>query len=91
MYELENGKDQCMTVLKLVLANLGMWVREHWFPSSYFHATWPRLLPFFHLLTARYLGHRWRAGGAAYVSCSPAYARSQDRVPIDRSGPSQVA
>ena len=49
MYELEHGKDQCMTVLKLALANLGMWVRERWFPASYAHATWPRLLPFFRL------------------------------------------
>lgn len=49
MYELENGKDQCMTVLKLALANLGMWVRERWFPPSYARATWQRLLPFFRL------------------------------------------
>jgi hypothetical protein len=27
MYELKDEKDQCMTVLKLALANLGMWVR----------------------------------------------------------------
>jgi hypothetical protein len=49
MYELENGKDQCMTVLKLALANLGMWVREQYFPATYAHATWHRLLPFFRL------------------------------------------
>jgi len=49
MYELENGKDQCMTVLKLALANLGMWVREQYFPAMYAHATWNRLLPFFRL------------------------------------------
>jgi hypothetical protein len=49
MFELENGKDQCMTVLKLALANLGMWVRERWFPATYAHATWHRLAPFFHL------------------------------------------
>ena len=47
MYELENGKDQCMTVLKLALANLGMWVRERYFPATYAHATWHRLAPFF--------------------------------------------
>lgn len=28
MYELENGKDQTMTGLKLALTNLGMWERE---------------------------------------------------------------
>ena len=49
MYELENGKDQYMTCLKLALANLGMWIRERWFPPSYTHATWLRLLPFFRL------------------------------------------
>ena len=49
MYELENGKDQVMTVLKLALANLGMWVRAQYFPASYAHATWNRLLPFFRL------------------------------------------
>jgi hypothetical protein len=49
MYELENGKDQVMTCLKLALANLGMWVRERWFPPSYAHATWQRLAPFFRL------------------------------------------
>ncbi len=49
MYELENGKDQVMTVLKLALANLGMWVREQYFPATYAHATWNRLQPFFRL------------------------------------------
>jgi hypothetical protein len=30
-------------------ANLGMWVRERWFPATYAHATWHRLVPFFRL------------------------------------------
>jgi hypothetical protein len=47
MYELENGKDQCMTSLKLALANLGMWARDQYFPATYAHATWHRLAPFF--------------------------------------------
>jgi hypothetical protein len=47
MFELENGKDQCMTSLKLALANLGMWARDQYFPATYAHATWPRLAPFF--------------------------------------------
>jgi hypothetical protein len=38
-----------MTVLKLALANLGMWVRTQYFPATYAHATWHRLLPFFRL------------------------------------------
>ena len=49
MYELDNRKDQVMTVCKVALANLAMWVRDHFFPPSYAQATWKRLLPFFHL------------------------------------------
>jgi hypothetical protein len=49
MYELENRKDQIMTVCKVALANLGMWVRDQYFPTQYAHAGWKRLQPFFHL------------------------------------------
>jgi hypothetical protein len=49
MYELDNRKDHIMTVLKLALANLAMWVRDTYFPPDYAHATWHRLLPFFQL------------------------------------------
>ena len=49
MYELDQRKDQVMTVCKVALANLGMWVRDHYFPASYAHATWLRLVPFFRL------------------------------------------
>jgi hypothetical protein len=49
MYELDNRKDQVMTVCKVAMANLAMWVRDHYFPASYAHATWPRLVPFFRL------------------------------------------
>jgi hypothetical protein len=49
MYELDNRIDQVMTVLKVALANLGMWVRDQYFPTSYAHATWQRLRPFFAL------------------------------------------
>ena len=49
MYELDNRKDHVMTVLKLALANLAMWVRDTYFPGSYVHATWARLAPFFQL------------------------------------------
>jgi len=38
-----------MTVCKVALANLTMWVRDQYFPASYGHATWGRLLPFFQL------------------------------------------
>jgi hypothetical protein len=46
MYELDNRKDQIMTVCKVALANLGMWVRDRYFPASYAHASWHRLHPF---------------------------------------------
>src|SRR5258706_11875811 len=49
MYELDHRKDQVMTVCKVALANLAMWIRDHYFPSSYAQATWKRLLPFFQL------------------------------------------
>jgi hypothetical protein len=49
MYELNNHKDQVMTICKVALANLGMWVRDHYFPASYAHASWHRLQPFFQL------------------------------------------
>ena len=49
MYELDNAKDQVMTVCKVALANLGMWIRDHYFPATYSLATWNWLLPFFRL------------------------------------------
>jgi len=49
MYELDHTKDQLMTLFKVGLANLGMWVRDHYFGESYHHCGWQRLLPFFKL------------------------------------------
>ena len=49
MYELDNRKDQVMTVCKVALVNLAMWTRDQYFPLSYAHATWKRLAPFFDL------------------------------------------
>src|SRR5262249_49999269 len=49
MYELDNDKDQVMTVCKGALANLVMWKRDQYFPSDYAQATWYRLAPFFQL------------------------------------------
>ncbi len=49
MYELDHAKDQIMTVLKLGLANVGMWVRDQYFGESYQRCGWQRLLPFFTL------------------------------------------
>lgn len=49
MYELDNRKDQVMTIFKVALANVGMWVRDHYFPVEYAHASWHRLQVFFQL------------------------------------------
>ncbi|MHB8751924.1 MAG: hypothetical protein ACYDBJ_22370, partial [Aggregatilineales bacterium] len=49
MFELDNAKDQIMSILKLALVNVLMWTRDHCFPASYAQATTPRLLPFFRL------------------------------------------
>lgn len=49
MFELDNAKDQIMTVCKVALTNLAMWVREQYFPDTYRQATWKRLEPFFKL------------------------------------------
>jgi hypothetical protein len=49
MQELDNTKDQIMTLLKVGLANLGMWVRDHYFGESYHSCGWERLVPFFQL------------------------------------------
>ena len=57
MYELDHRKDQIMTACKLALVNLAMWVRDRFFPSSYAHATWQRLYPFFRLPGRIQWGH----------------------------------
>ena len=49
MYELDQAKDQIMTLFKVGLANVGMWVRDQYFGASYQHCGWQRLLPFFKL------------------------------------------
>jgi len=49
MHELDNRKDQVMTVYKVALANLALWTRDRYFPATYSHATWQRLAPFFRL------------------------------------------
>jgi cell division septum initiation protein DivIVA len=49
MHELDSRKDQVMTICKVALANLMMWMRDHYFPATYAHATWQRLVPFLRL------------------------------------------
>ena len=38
-----------MTLFKVGLANLGMWIRDQYFSESYQHCGWQRLWPFFKL------------------------------------------
>src|ERR1700686_4441989 len=38
-----------MTVCKVALANRGMWIRDHYFPSDYANVGWQRLQSFFQL------------------------------------------
>src|SRR5262249_41361797 len=57
IWELDHRKDQIMTACKLALANLAMWVRDRFFPSTYAHATWQRLQPFFQLPGRIQWGH----------------------------------
>jgi hypothetical protein len=49
MYELDNRKDQIMTILRVALTNLIMWTRDQFFSQAYAKATWKRLAPFFRL------------------------------------------
>jgi hypothetical protein len=49
MYELDDAKDQVMSVCKVAVANLVLWTRDQYFPAAYAHATWHRLEPFFKL------------------------------------------
>jgi hypothetical protein len=49
MFELDNRKDQIMSMFNITLTNLIMWVRDTFFPDSYARATWKTLQPFFRL------------------------------------------
>jgi len=49
MGELDNGKDQIMTIMKAALVNLAMHTRDRYFGDDYRCTTWHRLAPFFRL------------------------------------------
>ena len=74
MYELDHHKDQVMTACKVALANLAMWVRDHYFPASYTHATWQRLAPFFRLS-----GIIMRDATTVHVELRPFHDRALNR------------
>ena len=58
MHELDNRKDQIMTICKVALANLVMWVRDRFFPSTYAHATRASLATLFSLARSGTVGPR---------------------------------
>jgi len=49
MFELDNRKDQLMSMFNITLTTLIMWTRDTFFPNSYARATWKTLQPFFRL------------------------------------------
>ena len=64
MHELDNRKDQIMTICKVALANLVMWVRERFFPATYAHATRASLAPIFSLARSCAVGSGGGRGGS---------------------------
>lgn len=46
MYELDNRKDQFLSVLRVFMVNVLQWLRDTVFPESYLHATYKTLVPF---------------------------------------------
>jgi hypothetical protein len=76
MYELDNRKDQVMTICKVTVANIAMWARDHYFPASYAQATWKRLLPFFQLPGTIHSGLHDGAGRTASIQRSRTQSRS---------------
>jgi hypothetical protein len=65
MHELDNRKDQIMTICKVALANLVMWVRDRFFPATYAHATRAALAPLFSLARPCAMGPRGGRGRTA--------------------------
>jgi len=47
--EEESIADRVGNHLTTLFHIIGMWVRDHYFPKEYRHATWQRLAPFFRL------------------------------------------
>jgi len=76
MYELDHHKDQVMTVCKVALTNLAMWVRDHYFPTTYAHATRASARAFLSASRTGHAGTSDGSGGTAARECSPAQPRS---------------
>jgi hypothetical protein len=67
MYELDHAKDQIMTLFKVGLANLGMWVRDQYFGEDYQQPCGrPALAPLFPI---GWVDHRDEERGAARTVC----------------------
>jgi len=84
MYELNNHKDQIMTVCKVALAKLGMWVRDQYFPASYAHTSWHRLQPFFNCQggsSGDEIGSRLNSSDFTTVPSTAIWRRCVQRLP----------
>jgi hypothetical protein len=76
MYELDHRKDQVMTVCKVALTNLAMWVRDRYFPTPSAHATRASARAFLSASRTGHAGTNDGSGGTAARECSPAQPRS---------------
>jgi hypothetical protein len=76
MHGLDNRKDQIMTVCKLALANLAMWVRDRFFPSTYAHATRAAFAAFFSLARSCEVGTQGGPGGSPIFQQPSTQSRS---------------
>jgi len=74
MYELDHRKDQVMTIFKVALTNVVMWIRDHCFPASFAQATWKRLAPFLQLG-----GQVRQDSSSVFVELSPFNDRQYNR------------
>ncbi len=91
MHELDNRKDQIMTICKVALANLVMWVRDRFFPATYAHATWQHLLPFFRLEGSCAVGSGGGRGGGPVFQQPSTHSRSACCLPTGERTPTKVA
>ncbi len=91
MHELDNRKDQIMTVCKVALANLAMWVRDRFFPSTYAHATRASLVALFSLVRACAMRAGGGSGGTTAFQQPSTEPRSARRLPTGERDPTTIA
>jgi hypothetical protein len=67
MYELDLSLDQIMTICKLALVNLIMWVCDRYFPTTYAQATRASARTFLSTSRTGHTGTSNGSGGAAAI------------------------